>query len=118
MTIPIKLNTMINFRTICIVAFLCLFTFLSCSSENDNDITTKRNNAIQFARDNSGTMSSRNWEDPYWDNLSTYISVQEYNNAMDFNQTPDLKYTLTEDSWNWTSDSLRQQFYQMRIDLK
>jgi hypothetical protein len=111
------MNTNNYFTKISILSILCIVLFINCNSLNDTNQIERQNNAIQFARDNSGTNSLRNWEDNYWDNVATYTDVLDYNNAMDLNQTPNLKYTSTQDAWHWASDSLRIQFNQMRIEL-
>lgn len=103
---------MISFKKTMIAIFT--FALFLC---NQDGLIEKQNEAIAYARKHSGTESTRDWNDIYWDHTAEFLTSKEYNVMMRLDRLDSLQYISSQEAWTWDTDSSRSVFKKKRIQL-
>jgi hypothetical protein len=107
---------MIIFKPVQFIIVL-LGTLLFCNSFDNSELDRRKAEAIYFAVIHSNANKAKNWDDGYWDIVATFMDIQEYNNLMDLNRTPENKIVTPEDTWFWDDRSSLDQFKKTRDEI-
>jgi hypothetical protein len=92
-----------------------IFALFFCSHYADKLAT----NAAGYAWAHSGAQGPiKDADDPYWKLVGDYLDVQEYNNVMDLNRTPDQKITDESKAWHWDDKSSQDRYNNIRTSSR
>lgn len=94
---------------------IIIFNFLFCENSNQAE---EKNSLIEYARTYSGTESTRDWDDKYWDIIGEYDNVNSYNESMRLNREYEELIKLEKDYWNWLEYSHKNEYQKRRRELK
>lgn len=71
-----------------------------------------------LAYQEADAMGGAGADDYYWQNVGLYMGIDEYNSVLELNRTENIeqeKFLKKNLYWNWSSDSLRQEYQDLRL---
>lgn len=111
-----KINEVRNLQLTAYILFpILIINFLCCENPNQAE---EKNSLIEYARIYSGTESTRDWDDTYWDIIGEFDNVNSYNESRRLNREIENLIKSEKDYWNWSEYSHKIEYQKRRRELK